>query len=159
MPSRVRLVFPDAEFLAEARGSRIRLDGEETAFEVSADPSADRFIVTGSDGQLALTAAASGDAVWIGCDGHVFEVKVQPARARGHARGREQEALASPMPATVVRIVVRPGDAVHAGDVLIALEAMKMELPIRAPRDGVVSAIHCREGELVQAGSTLVELA
>jgi biotin carboxyl carrier protein len=61
------------------------------------------------------------------------------------------------MPATAVRIAVRPGDRVGSGDVLIALEAMKMELPIRAPRDGVVRAINCREGELVQPEQELLE--
>ena len=43
-------------------------------------------------------------------------------------------------------------------DVLIALEAMKMELPIRAPRDGVVKAVHCQPGELVQPGQVLLDL-
>ena len=38
------------------------------------------------------------------------------------------------------------------------LEAMKMELAVRAPRDGVVTAVHCRAGELVQPGVTLVEI-
>jgi 3-methylcrotonyl-CoA carboxylase alpha subunit len=62
------------------------------------------------------------------------------------------------MSATVVRIAVKSGDRVHQGDLLVALEAMKMELPIRAPRDGVVTAVHCREGELVQPGTALVDM-
>ena len=43
-------------------------------------------------------------------------------------------------------------------DVVMVLEAMKMELPIRSPRDGVVKAIRCEAGELVQPGTTLLEL-
>ncbi len=62
------------------------------------------------------------------------------------------------MSATVVRILVKAGDRVSTGDVLIALEAMKMELSIRAPRDGVVSALHCQEGDMVQPGTVLVVL-
>ena len=62
------------------------------------------------------------------------------------------------MPATVVRIAVKNGDAVKQGDVLVALEAMMMEMPIRAPRDGVVAAIDCREGELVQPGVPLIQI-
>jgi biotin carboxyl carrier protein len=58
------------------------------------------------------------------------------------------------MPATVVAIAVREGQQVTAGDVLIRLEAMKMELPIRSPRDATVIAIKCREGELA-AGNPL----
>jgi Acetyl/propionyl-CoA carboxylase, alpha subunit len=45
------------------------------------------------------------------------------------------------------------------GDVVVVLEAMKMELPLRALGDGIVSAVRCREGDLVQADATLVEFA
>ena len=62
------------------------------------------------------------------------------------------------MPATVRRINVAVGDAVAAGDTLIVLEAMKMELPIRAGAAGTVTSIACREGELVQPGVALVEI-
>ncbi len=55
-------------------------------------------------------------------------------------------------------MAVQPGQRVAAGDVLIRLEAMKMELPVRSPRDATVIAIKCREGELVQAGVPLLEL-
>jgi biotin carboxyl carrier protein len=63
------------------------------------------------------------------------------------------------MPATVIRIDTAPGDRVSRGDILLVLEAMKMELPIRAPHDGVVGAFHCHVGELVQPGVTLVDFA
>jgi biotin carboxyl carrier protein len=61
------------------------------------------------------------------------------------------------MPATVIAVKVTPGQAVEAGDVLITLEAMKMELPIKAPRAGMVKSIACREGDLVQPGVPLLE--
>jgi biotin carboxyl carrier protein len=67
-------------------------------------------------------------------------------------------ALASPMPATVAAVKVSPGEMVVRGDVLIMLEAMKMELPIIAPRDGRVRSVACRPGELVQPGVPLVEI-
>ena len=63
----------------------------------------------------------------------------------------------SPMPATVVAIHVTPGQVVAEGDTLIVLEAMKMELPIRAPRNGVVKTVACATGELVQPGVNLLE--
>ena len=64
----------------------------------------------------------------------------------------------APMPATVVAINTAPGQAVNEGDTLIVLEAMKMELPIKAPRSGVVKAVHCAKGELVQPGVNLLEI-
>ena len=66
-------------------------------------------------------------------------------------------AVTAPMPATVLKINVKPGVAVKKGDVLILLEAMKMELPIRATDAGVVAAVRCREGELVDADAILLE--
>jgi biotin carboxyl carrier protein len=62
------------------------------------------------------------------------------------------------MPATVRKIAGAAGDAVHRGEVLIVLEAMKMELPVRAPADGTIARVNCREGELVQPGQELAEL-
>jgi biotin carboxyl carrier protein len=62
------------------------------------------------------------------------------------------------MPGTVIRINVVAGAVVKRGDTLIVLEAMKMELPVRAPADGIVKTVSCREGELVQPGAALVEL-
>ena len=63
------------------------------------------------------------------------------------------------MPAKVTAVLVEAGQHVHKGDVLITLEAMKMELAVRAPRDGAVKSIACRVGELVQPGVGLLELA
>ena len=65
--------------------------------------------------------------------------------------------LIAPMPATVIAVHVKAGDAVKKGDIVVVLEAMKMELPLRALGEGVVSAVRCREGELVQADATLIE--
>jgi 3-methylcrotonyl-CoA carboxylase alpha subunit len=62
------------------------------------------------------------------------------------------------MPATVVSVMVEVGAHVTRGDTLVMLEAMKMELAIRAPRDGVVKAIHCQPGELVQPGTNVLDL-
>ena len=68
------------------------------------------------------------------------------------------DALAAPMPATVAAVLVQPGAVVAAGDTLVRLEAMKMELAIRAPAAGRVAAVDCRAGELVQPGRPLVIL-
>jgi acetyl-CoA/propionyl-CoA carboxylase biotin carboxyl carrier protein len=69
------------------------------------------------------------------------------------------QSLAAPMPATVVKVLVKPGDRVAKGDTVLVLEAMKMELPLRAAGDATVKAVHCREGELVQPEVVLVEMA
>ena len=97
--------------------------------------------------------------VWVFIEGrtYVIDGDDRDSGARAHSTD-DQMALSAPMPATVVAITATPGQDVAAGDLLVMLEAMKMELPIRAPRAGRVKALACREGELVQPGVPLVEM-
>lgn len=71
--------------------------------------------------------------------------------------------MATPIPAhitgTVWKIEKRAGDAVSAGDVLVILESMKMEMPVEAPANGVVQEVKCAEGQAVQEGDTLLVIA
>ena len=75
------------------------------------------------------------------------------------SRTQVEPSLTAPMPATVVKVLVAIGAPVRRGAPLLVLEAMKMELIIRAPRDGMVTAVHCREGDLVQPERVLIDLA
>lgn len=65
----------------------------------------------------------------------------------------------SPMPGSIIDIAVSPGDNVKEGDVLVILEAMKMENEITAPRPGRVSRILVHVGDTVGSGQQLVEIA
>lgn len=65
----------------------------------------------------------------------------------------------APMPGTIVKVNAKAGDAVRSGDVLIVLEAMKMENEIMAPRDGTVAQVVTQKGAKVETGSPLVILA
>ena len=58
----------------------------------------------------------------------------------------------------VFQIVAKAGDAVAAGDPVIVLESMKMEIPVEAPRAGVVHAIRVAEGQTVQEGDVVAVL-
>jgi 3-methylcrotonyl-CoA carboxylase alpha subunit len=111
-----------------------------------------------TDGDRTWTVAVAGppDNRWIWVDGRVIKLDApSTGRSRGRAASNE---LSAPMPATVVSVMVEVGATVTRGDTLIMLEAMKMELAIRAPRDGAVKAIHCQPGELVQPGVQLIIL-
>ncbi|MBM3458213.1 MAG: biotin/lipoyl-binding protein, partial [Armatimonadetes bacterium] len=67
--------------------------------------------------------------------------------------------IRAPMPGQVLRVPVSLGQAVEAGEVLAALESMKMELTVAAPAPGVVTAIHCAPGALTELDAPLVRLA
>ena len=56
------------------------------------------------------------------------------------------------MVANVWKVLASPGDAVSAGDALMILESMKMEIPVESPMDGVVTEVRVREGGVVQEG-------
>jgi biotin carboxyl carrier protein len=66
--------------------------------------------------------------------------------------------LSAPMPGTVVRVFVAEGDAVEEGQLLLVLEAMKMEQPFKAPRGGVVRSLPYGEGDMAPGGAVLVEI-
>ena len=66
------------------------------------------------------------------------------------------DSITSPMPGTILDVKVAPGQAVNAGDVLIILEAMKMENEIAAPAAGTVATVPAAKGSSVNAGDVLV---
>jgi len=64
--------------------------------------------------------------------------------------------LMAPMPGRIIDVLARPGDRVARGDVLLVLEAMKVQMRLAAPRAGVVAAVHAAQGDLVDDGAELV---
>jgi 3-methylcrotonyl-CoA carboxylase alpha subunit len=99
---------------------------------------------------------------WAFYDGQVFranlEAEADEAAARRGTGAHVLQSLTAPMPATILRVLVEPGARVRKGDTIVVVEAMKMELPIRAPGEAVVRAVTCRVGDLVQPDQILVEL-
>jgi len=67
-------------------------------------------------------------------------------------------AVVAPLPGSVTRIEVREGDAVTAGQVLVVLESMKMNVPVKAPSDGTVRTIHVKVGNSLQVNDPIMEL-
>jgi acetyl/propionyl-CoA carboxylase alpha subunit len=83
---------------------------------------------------------------------------VAAAAADHGAAGGEQSTVIAPMPGTVIKVLVDPGDSVRARQPLVVLEAMKMETPLASPYDATVHAVHVAEGDRVASGALLVEL-
>ena len=117
-----------------------------------------RYLIEQGSTTTVAFAVASGRETWVFLDGRTFLVGSSTGQRTRVSSTDEGDALAAPMPATVVRIEVTPGQSVTKDGLLVMLEAMKMELPIRAPRDGRVTTIHCRVGEIVQPGVPLLEI-
>ena len=66
--------------------------------------------------------------------------------------------ITSPMVGKIVSVLVEVGQEVSEDDPVVMLEAMKVEMPVVAPEDGKVSAIHVKEGDKVEGEAVLIEL-
>jgi acetyl/propionyl-CoA carboxylase alpha subunit len=114
-----------------------------------------------TDGRAEVVyVAGAADDRWVFWNGQVFRGRFGDGgeTPRPAVKRDARQALSAPMPATVLKVLVQAGTRVRKGDTLIILEAMKMELPLRSAADATVAAVHCREGELVQPDTVLVEL-
>ena len=81
-----------------------------------------------------------------------------PAVDEAGAGAEAAASLTAPMPGTVVKVLVEEGEEVAEGQLLLVLEAMKMEQPVSAPHAGVVQSLPFEEGSLVPGGAVLVEV-
>ena len=121
------------------------------------------------------TAATGGpESFSVSVDGKVYEVVVAPggsitdikpsvaagdAALKQSASVQAEETLNAPLAGNIFKVLVNEGDAVNAGDVVIIMEAMKMETEIRAASTGSIVGIHVKEGDAVSVGDALLSLA
>jgi biotin carboxyl carrier protein len=75
------------------------------------------------------------------------------------AAGARPERLVAPMPGKIVRVLVKPGDAVRARQPMVVIEAMKMENELRAGCDGIVAELPVADGQSVDAGALVAVIA
>ena len=147
-----------AHRVAITAGGEARVDGGAPLL-VSAD-GADVVVVRPGDSTRRVVVSADGDRRHVFADGEVYDLTVGAEAAGRRRAGRsDSDHLAAPMPARVTAVLVEAGQHVRKGDVLVTLEAMKMTMAVRAPRDGTITSVACRVGELVQPGVGLLELA
>ena len=141
---------------------RVTIDGKVyTVTRAALVASQFRFEI---DGRRSVAYIAyNGDRRYVALDGDTWRLsrvsQDQPLRKSGQAGlGGGQGTLEATMPGQVLDILVAEGDAVEQGQILILLEAMKMELRIIAPDNGVIRRVHCGVGQVVERGQMLVEL-
>ena len=143
-----------------ARGRRLclSLDGEASLVEVVRAVDGNlRVDVDGSP--ISARVFANTEAVTVLWDGDEHRLgKPSPPGVEGSASGAAAGGLKAPMPGTVVRVLVDEGQKVEEGQLLLVLEAMKMEQPFTAPHAGRVNSLPFGEGALVPGGAVLVEL-
>jgi biotin carboxyl carrier protein len=150
----------DVQLLPEADGTfRLSVNGSVsppfTAHEL--EGGAWRVVVEGK--AHLLRVAGEGQARFVCADGvHATLTRTdnQPKRRKKAGSG---DGLTAQMPAQVTDVRVTEGERVQSGQVLLVMEAMKMEIRLTAPHEGVVKRLHAQKGQVVERGQTLVELA
>ena len=143
-------------------GFHVRLDDREFNVDfLQVDPGLYSLLIGGRSYEIDLLGME--DALMVLVDGQPFRVEIQEEhqrRLRAAAGKGEVKAgkrtVTAPMPGKVVRLLVRPGDAVRPGDGIIVMEAMKMENELKASAGGTVKDVRVEEGNAVNGGDVLV---
>ncbi len=105
-------------------------------------------------GRLVVVRTPRG--VWVGWRGGAKFFA--PVAAEAAAAATAHEDVRAPMTGRIVKVAVAAGEKVAKDDLVVILEAMKMEYRLTAPRAGTIGEIRCRNGDLVDLGATLVVL-
>ncbi len=102
--------------------------------------------------------ANTSEQRWLSVDGCTYCLEKPRSLARRRAETQAEQRLRAPMPAQVRLIEVEPGQAVEAGQTLLVLEAMKMEIRLTATRPAVIKSVPVQVGETVAKDQLLIEL-
>ncbi|MGY3264365.1 acetyl-CoA carboxylase biotin carboxylase subunit [Lysobacter sp. HA35] len=123
-----------------------RLEGEALSFRL--------------DGDAMRVQVGAGRGSWSVHDGsHRLAISAAPLHDTHHGAGEGgTDRIAAPMPGRIVVARVQPGDKVTAGQEVMVIEAMKMELSLKSPRDGVIAEVRGAAGDFVEADAALVVL-
>jgi 3-methylcrotonyl-CoA carboxylase alpha subunit len=110
------------------------------------------------DGQTIIAySAADGNTRHVAINGESHTLTIPDSRTRRRTAAHAGD-LTAQMPGQVIAISVNEGDAVQTGQTLVVLEAMKMEIRVAAPGDGVVKKLLVAVGDVVERGQRLVEI-
>ena len=160
-------VAADGHFGVHTRWIETEFDNTIAPYEVGAagaagsTETAERERVTVEVGGKRLEVVLPAGLGMSGGGGGTSAQSRAPRRRSGGSRGAAAasgDSLTSPMQGTIVKVAVADGDSVAAGDLIVVLEAMKMEQPLTAHRAGVVTGLTAEIGATVAAGATLCEI-
>jgi 3-methylcrotonyl-CoA carboxylase alpha subunit len=162
------VAFQDATFEAEGVTHPVRVyPGEDGAFGFDLDGSrheaivttiADRLRVTIGGDISTLTVLHRDDLITVFAAGHRHALRVADPFAAGTDTVALGGRVVTTMPGRVIAVDVAPGDIVAAGDLLVTIEAMKVQFRITAPAGGTVARLLCAVGDLVEDGAELVTI-
>ena len=114
------------------------------------------YVITVNGTSYDVTVEEVGGAALVAATPVAAPVKAAPAKAAAPAAG--SVSVTAPMPGKILNVKLQAGAVVKKGDVILILEAMKMENEIVAPEDGTIASINVATGDSVEAGAVLATL-
>ena len=150
-------------FTVHTRWIETEFDNSIEPFTASPEPAADEperqtVVVEVGGKRLEVTMPQLPGTTRSAAPAQAKPRKQRGARGGTAARGASGDALTSPMQGTIVKIAASNGDEVAEGDLIVVLEAMKMEQPLTAHKAGVLKDLEVSEGDTVSAGTVLATI-
>ena len=124
------------------KNRKVKVDGEEYEVGLEKQEGVWNVTIEGKSFRIEIEGGSVGD------------MAVNKRKKKG--RGKKSGTISSTIPGKIVSIAVEEGDIVAEGDVVMILEAMKMQNEIQAPLSGNVTAVNCKPGDSVEANSPLI---
>ena len=147
------------EILVDGHPRTIALDPAQADVR-EVEPGVYSILIDGQSYEVTLEPAPEG--YFADGNGRRYAIRVRDprrlSRERGLVAAPGRQKVASPMPGKIVRVLVREGDEVSAGQGLVVVEAMKMQNEIRSPKAGRVVVLRTAEGAAVAGGDVLAEV-
>ncbi len=152
------------ELEREAAGWRVTLDGRPVAVDaVEVAPNVVSILLEGQSFEISVTPSPDGKLkLQTGSrefTAEVIDPRAWSGRRHGNVEAEGRQQIVAPMPGKVVRLLVKAGDHVEAGQGLLVVEAMKMQNEIRSPKSGTLERVLAKEGQPVNAGEVLCVVA
>lgn len=118
-----------------------------------------RYFELDVDGQTKrIRAQTVGGSLWFHVDGKTYAVETNTRRSATQSKAAGDGTVTAPMPGKILKLACQVGQQVKKGQLLVAMEAMKMEYSFNADFDGQVESIGCKEGEQVSVSQMLVKV-
>lgn len=124
------------------KNRKVKVDGEEYEVELEKQEGVWNVTIEGKSFRIEIEGGSVGDPTG--------------KKRKKKGRGKKSGTISSTIPGKIVSIAVEEGNIVAEGDVVMILEAMKMQNEIQAPLSGNVTAVNCKPGDSIEANSPLI---